>query len=159
MSSYTTNNFTSYDLCNDNHFDDTRWITQGRIDKEIVKTSCPISGNYSGILPDDENLCALITTDCKTSDIMYFQVGACETGDIYESRTYRCLGQWTDKTNTYTYTKRIDVVDTYECFVGLRVGTDNNIFMKEAGEMCYKNINPLPHGMEMHQLGLKHLLI
>ena len=37
MSSSITNNFTNYDLCNDDQFDDTRWITQASKSKQNLQ--------------------------------------------------------------------------------------------------------------------------
>lgn len=77
---------------------------------------------------------------------------------IYEKRVYQCLGQWINpRTSTvYTYTKRIDIVNTYECFVGLMVKDNNNIIIREAGETCYHNLDPY-FGMEMNMTGAKNL--
>lgn len=85
---------------------------------------------------------------------MYYQVGPCTDDVIYEKRTYRCIGQWIDdKGVLYSYTKRIDTIPSYECFVGAEtsLGT-KKIFIKEAGESCHKHINPFQLGMEMDQL-------
>lgn len=90
---------------------------------------------------------------------MYFQIGPCNTPEIYEKRIYRCLGQWTDKNSStvYTFTKRVDDVvsalDTYECFVGLMTSSVKQIILREAGENCYKSIDPQHYGMEMNQIG------
>lgn len=90
------------------------------------------------------------------SDVMHFQVGPCDSEDVYEKRVYRCLGQWTDSVNSnvYTFTKRIDdVVNTYECFVGLMGASDKQIIIREAGENCFKMLVPQNYGMEMNQTG------
>lgn len=119
-----------------------------------IPSKCPIVGHYSGIIPDNEDLCALVTSDCQKPDIMYYQVGPCTDDVIYEKRTYRCVGQWIDdKGVLYSYTKRIDTIPSYECFVGAEtsLGT-KKIFIKEAGESCHKHINPFQLGMEMDQL-------
>lgn len=90
---------------------------------------------------------------------MYFQIGPCNAPEIYEKRIYRCLGQWTDKNSStvYTFTKRVDDVvsalDTYECFVGLMTSSVKQIILREAGENCYKSIDPQHYGMEMNQIG------
>ena len=36
----------------------------------------------------------------------------------FSDREYQCLGQWEEDGLLYTYTKRRDVPDVYECFVG-----------------------------------------
>lgn len=90
---------------------------------------------------------------------MYYQNGPCDTTDIYETRVYRCLGHWKDEKskNVYTLTQRVDVVNTYECFVGLMTNPHdgNSIYIREAGEEgnCYKSLNPFYFGMEMNRTG------
>lgn len=128
------------------------------IGKDVQKSSCPINGKYYGRLPDDLELCSLMTANCN-SDVLHFQIGPCDSSDVYEKRIYQCLGQWTDnKSSTvYTFTKRIDnVVSTYECFVGLMAGSEKHIVIREAGENCFKMLDPKNYGMEMNQTG-KHL--
>lgn len=66
-------------------------------------------------------------------------------------RQYRCLGQWTDGGLTYTYTQRQDI-GTYECFVGAIV-SDTEIFIKEAGEHCERELNPSEYGMRLTRKG------
>lgn len=91
---------------------------------------------------------------------MTYQIGPCNSPhDIYETRTYRCLGHWVDKksTNVYTLTKRVDVVNSYECFAGLMANTEEGkIYIREAGEggNCYKEILDVKSfGMEMNRTG------
>jgi hypothetical protein len=120
--------------------------------KDVTKTSCPISGTYVGRLPDDLNLCSVLKSECE-SDVMHFQIGPCDSKDIYEKRLYRCLGQWRDAQTTYTFTKRIDVVNTYECFVGLMAGSEEQIILREAGENCFKMLDPNNYGMQLDKTG------
>ncbi|XP_049805060.1 uncharacterized protein LOC126248252 isoform X2 [Schistocerca nitens] len=68
-----------------------------------------------------------------------------------KEREYRCLGQWEEDGLMYTYTQRRDV-EAYECFVGSIVSEDE-IFIKEAGEHCQRNIDPLQHGMKLSKMG------
>lgn len=88
---------------------------------------------------------------------MHFQIGPCDSSEIYEKRIYRCLGQWTDRDSStvFTYTKRVDdVVDVYECFVGINpAGSQKKIIIKEAGDSCYKMLDVENYGMEMNQTG------
>lgn len=65
----------------------------------------------------------------------------------------------------YIYTKRRDV-GTHECFVGSITGQD--IFLKEAGEHCQRDIDPNRYGMQLkqtkycnsnHRKSIKHPLI
>ncbi|CRK99969.1 CLUMA_CG013264, isoform A [Clunio marinus] len=157
VSSESSKKLTSDILCNDEFFDNSRWITQSRTGKDVVKTSCPIEGEYFGQLPDALSFCAVMKSNCNSPDIMYFQIGICDTDEIFEKRVYQCLGQWTtqshDKKNStvYTLTKRIDeVVNTYECFVGIMAG-EKQFIIREAGENCYKMLDPYDYGMLMNQ--------
>lgn len=66
-------------------------------------------------------------------------------------RTYSCLGQWEEKGVMYTYTMRNDTA-TNECFVGLIVN-DEEIYIKEAGDHCIRNIDPKKEGMRLYKKG------
>lgn len=46
-----------------------------------------------------------------------------------------------------------DVVNTYECFVGLMAGSEKQIIIREAGANCFKTIDVQHYGMEMNQTG------
>lgn len=67
-----------------------------------------------------------------------------------------CLGQWEERGVMYTYTKRNDTTnDTYantECFVGLIVN-DDEIYIKEAGDHCLRDIDPRTEGMRLYRKG------
>jgi hypothetical protein len=156
LGSESPTKLSNFELCNDEKFDNSRWMTQSRIGKSLSRVSCPIAGKYFGQLPDDGEFCSTITSECDSPDIMNFQIGLCDFSEIYEKRTYRCLGQYLDKDShtVYTYTKRVDVVNTYECFVGLMApgSSDNHFMIREAGENCYKSIE-FSYGMEMNQTG------
>lgn len=145
----------NFELCGDDKFDNSQWSTQARIGKSLTRVSCPITGKYFGRLPEEMELCSKLASECESPDIMNFQIGLCDFSEVYEERTYRCLGQYMDKeTNrVYTYTKRVDVVNTYECFVGLAInGSETHFTIREAGANCWKNIE-FPYGMEMNQNG------
>lgn len=170
----STEKLTSNVFCNAaENFDNSRWLTQSSelknspyktvrdnryfklllgVGKDVTKTSCPISGKYTGRLPDDLSLCSVLKSECE-SDVMHFQIGPCESEDIYEKRIYKCLGNWRDEQTTYTFTKRIDVVNTYECFVGLMAGSENEIILREAGENCFKMLDPSNYGMQLDKTG------
>nr|CAG4644049.1 EOG090X081J [Lepidurus arcticus] len=62
-------------------------------------------------------------------------------------REYRCLGQWTENGLTYTFTQRRDVIG-YECFAGVIV-TDGELVIKEAGENCLRDVEPMKMGMKL----------
>lgn len=51
----------------------------------------------------------------------------------------------------YTYTMRNDT-GTNECFVGLIVN-DEEIYIKEAGDHCIRNIDPKQEGMRLYKKG------
>jgi hypothetical protein len=70
--------------------------------------------------------------------------------DVTE-REYRCLGQWEEDGLMYTYTQRRDV-GTYECFVGFII-SNNEIHIKEAGDHCQRNIDPMHYGMKLTRKG------
>ncbi|KAL1493392.1 hypothetical protein ABEB36_011453 [Hypothenemus hampei] len=140
-----------YTLCSDENFDDNSWVTQGRLD--IIPTMqnglCPITGEYTGRIPDAPDLCAKLWSDCRAPELMYYQVSECSTEEIYEEREYQCLGHWKEANLLYTYTERRDVADgTYECFVGSII-SDKEINIKEAGEHCQRNIDPQKYGMRL----------
>jgi hypothetical protein len=101
-----------------------------------------------------------MSSDCQNPDILNYQIGPCNSADIYEKRRYRCVGHWTDfKTkNVYTFTQRDDIVSSFECFAGLLASENGNkIMIKEAGEggNCYKVIDLNFFAMEMNQTGEK----
>lgn len=64
-------------------------------------------------------------------------------------RKYQCVGEWSESNVIYTYTRRLDI-PTYECFVGA-LYTDNEIFIKEAGEHCQRDVDPYRYGMQLNQ--------
>ncbi|XP_030746317.1 uncharacterized protein LOC115875083 [Sitophilus oryzae] len=149
-----TNSSTSkdvYSLCSNDNFDDNSWITQGRLDltSPMQNRLCPITGEYTGRIPDAPDLCAKLWSDCRAPELMYYQVSDCTNDEIYEEREYQCLGHWKEMNLLYTYTERKDVADgTYECFVG-SINSDKEIYIKEAGEHCQRNINPSLYGMKL----------
>ncbi|KAJ8955379.1 hypothetical protein NQ318_003476 [Aromia moschata] len=148
-----TNNSNDKDvsLCEDENFERDHWITQGRqeINPGTSSGMCPITGEYTGRIPDATDLCAKLWSDCRAPELMYYQVSHCESQEVYEEREYQCLGHWREANFLYTYTQRRDVAaGTYECFVGSII-TDNEIFIKEAGEHCQRNVDPLRYGMKL----------
>ncbi|XP_039310112.1 uncharacterized protein LOC105204366 isoform X2 [Solenopsis invicta] len=138
------------DLCDDPNFDKPVWMTQARIER-IVESPCPITGQYTGMITDLSGMCAELSSNCNTREIMYFKVSDCESGELYEERTYLCLGQWEENGVMYTYTMRNDTA-TNECFVGLIVN-DEEIYIKEAGDHCMRNIDPKKQGMRLYKKG------
>lgn len=111
--------------------------------------ACPISGEYIGLIPDSQDLCAKLWSDCQAPELMYYQVSDCATNEIYEEREYRCLGHWKEGELLYTYTQRYDAAaGTYECFVG-SIMSNQEIYIKEAGEHCQRHVDPLRFGMKL----------
>ncbi|KAK9889225.1 hypothetical protein WA026_004503 [Henosepilachna vigintioctopunctata] len=143
-----------FELCHDANFIEDSWITQGRISAsatpKMYPGMCPISGEYTGVITDATDLCAKLQSDCK-AEIMYYQVSNCTSGEVYEEREYECLGHWREADLLYTYTKRMDVAaDSYECFVG-SITPNEEIFIKEAGSFCQRNMDPVKNGMQLYK--------
>lgn len=67
----------------------------------------------------------------------------------YSERRYQCIGQWTENNIIYTYAKRLDV-PTYECFLGA-LASPEEIFIKEAGEHCRRDIDPYRYSMQLNK--------
>lgn len=101
-------------ICDDMYIDDSRWLTQARLDDSQVMS--PVTGEFTGLLPDAIGLCAKLSSECTSPDIMHYEVSACTYDEVFEEREYRCLGQWEEIGLVYTYTQRRDIL-TYECFV------------------------------------------
>ena len=40
-------------------------------------SSCPVAGEYTGVLPDDPRFCARLSSDCNNPDIMFYTVTSC----------------------------------------------------------------------------------
>ncbi|XP_014488529.1 PREDICTED: uncharacterized protein LOC106751839 isoform X2 [Dinoponera quadriceps] len=137
-------------LCDDPNLDKPVWMTQARIER-AVESPCPITGQYMGRITDLMGMCAELSSNCNTREIMYFRVSDCDSGELYEERTYLCLGQWEERGVMYTYTMRNDT-NTNECFVGLIV-SDEEIYIKEAGDHCMRNIDPKTQGMRLYKKG------
>ncbi|XP_011693076.1 PREDICTED: uncharacterized protein LOC105453073 isoform X1 [Wasmannia auropunctata] len=138
------------EVCEDPNMDNAVWMTQARIER-VVESPCPITGQYTGEITDLSGMCAELSSNCNTREIMYYKVSDCESGELYEERTYLCLGQWEEKGVMYTYTMRNDTA-TNECFVGLIVN-DEEIYIKEAGDHCIRNIDPKTQGMRLYKKG------
>uniref|UniRef100_A0A1B6CK21 Uncharacterized protein n=1 Tax=Clastoptera arizonana TaxID=38151 RepID=A0A1B6CK21_9HEMI len=133
-------------LCSNANFVDNIWVTQGRLE-QLSDSPCPLMGEYTGFIPNETRLCAKLSSDEESPELMYYSVSDCMLGEIYEERRYRCLGQWNEGGLTYTYTQRKDI-NLYECFVG-KIISSNEIYIKEAGEHCERGIDPLKLGMKL----------
>ena len=112
---------------------------------------CPLVGEYTGILPDAEGLCARSYADCNNPEVMFYTVFNCaNASEVYEEREYRCFGQWTEPSTglVYTYTERRDIPGK-ECFVGLTMDEDEKHMVTEAGANCERGHQPQKYGMTL----------
>lgn len=136
----------SLQLCDNDHFLQRTWHTQGKaVPSEAI--SCPIAGEYVGVLPDAPGLCAKMSSDCNNPGTMYYTVTDCaDRSHVYQDREYECLGQWEEDNLLYTYTRRKDIPG-YECFVA-HVGQDGRVSLAEGGSDCKR-------GMRVHLFGMK----
>ena len=133
-------------LCSADYMDSQPWVAIG---KEVIRTPCPLSGNFQGVIPDAEGLCARSRTSCQRPDQMEYQVYNCEnTTEVYEDRLYQCYGQFEDTVDglTYTLTQRLDLPHQ-ECFVGTSDSVQH--FVMEAGAHCARGKAPKEYGMVM----------
>ena len=137
-------------LCDEANFQDRTWTTQGRI--EVTEaTPYPIVGEYTGVIPDTEGLCAKLYSDCNNPEIMFYTIFNCfNRTEVYEEREYECLGQWEEDGVIYTYTERRDM-EGHECFVGA-ITKKGEIYLQEAGNNCERGQQPLQEGMRMSRV-------
>lgn len=134
-------------LCNDDQFKDAAWVTQGR--GQASTAGCPITGDYTGVIPGTTGLCARVASDCNNPDVMFYSVSSCDNkSHIYEEREYRCLGSWQEDGVTYTHTQRRDIPG-YQCFSGKIIRHGEEAYIKEAGESCIRGEDPLLYGMKI----------
>ncbi|XP_076347255.1 uncharacterized protein LOC143245154 isoform X2 [Tachypleus tridentatus] len=138
----------SPDLCSEHQFQTEQWYTQGNIDLK-EPSACPITGDYSGVVPDTTGLCAKVSSDCNNPDIMFYTVSSCTNKSlVYEERVYRCIGNWEENGVLFTYTMRHDMKG-YQCFVGKVFKNGNEAYIKEAGERCSRGEDPFTRGMKI----------
>ena len=142
----------SESLCTAENFTPSKWITLGRTDLEDP-THCPLVGEYSGILPDADGLCARSYADCNNPEVMFYTVFNCgNASEVYEEREYRCFGQWEEPGTglVYTYTERRDIPGK-ECFVGITMDDDERHMVTEAGANCERGHQPQKYGMTLRR--------
>merc|ERR1712130_982691 len=124
----------------------TGWVTQVR-----ERVSCPMQGEWWGVIPDAEGLCARSVTSCDRPDMMQYQVYNCDNQmEVYEDRLYQCYGQLKDNQLVYTLTKRMDL-QKQECFVGIP-SHDGKHKIMGAGEHCDRGLQPHLYGMNMEMV-------
>ena len=127
-----------------------------RQDKQLVKVTqlrhrqeCPMPGEWQGEIPDGEGLCARSVTTCGAPFMMKYQVYNClQPNEVYEDRLYECYGQYSHGGQVYTLTKRLDLQERQECFVGVTTDGGQHRIM-EAGEHCERGKQPQLYGMVM----------
>ena len=113
------------------------------------KEECPMTGEWQGEIPDGEGLCARSVTHCDSPHQMKYQVYNCAVpSEVYEDRLYECYGQYSQAGQVYTLTKRRDLQERQECFVGV-TGEDGRHRIMEAGEHCDQGMQPESYGMVM----------
>ncbi|KAG8188278.1 hypothetical protein JTE90_012111 [Oedothorax gibbosus] len=137
-------------LCHDLQFSDDLWTTQGRV--KGTGGICPITGDYTGVLPENPGLCAKVASDCNNPDVMFYTVADCHNkSQVFEEREYRCLGSWEDERTgvTFTYTQRREM-DGFQCFSGKVVNGGREAYIKEAGvSSCIRGEDPIVYGMKI----------
>jgi len=52
--------------------------------ERMVESPCPITGLYTGEITDLVGMCAELSSNCDTREIMYFKVSDCVSGELYE---------------------------------------------------------------------------
>ena len=143
----------SAQLCSSENFTPSQWLTLGRTKIEDPPR-CPLVGEFTGILPDAEGLCARSYADCNNPEVMFYTVFNCHNAsEVYEEREYLCYGQWQEEETglVYTYTERRDIPGK-ECFVGVTLDDDHNI-VTEAGANCERGHQPQKYGMTLKRVG------
>ncbi len=153
-SSTKPSNGLSSQLCSAENFSPGQWVTLGRMQIE-EPPRCPLSGEFTGVLPDAEGLCARSYADCNNPEVMFYTVFNCNnTTEVYEEREYLCYGQWIEEETglVYTYTERRDIPGK-ECFVGTMLDGDHYI-ITEAGQNCERGHQPRKYGMTLKRVGL-----
>lgn len=57
-------------------------------------SSCPIAGEYTGVLPDAPSFCARMSSDCNNPDVMFFAVASCARDtEVFEGETIALNGK------------------------------------------------------------------
>ena len=71
-------------LCDEDNFQERTWTTQGRIEVEDP-TPYPIVGEYTGVIPDTDGLCAKLYSDCNNPEIMFYTIFNCfNRSEVFE---------------------------------------------------------------------------
>ena len=137
-------------LCREENFQERTWITQGRLET-VEKAPYMFTGEYTGVIPDTEGLCAKLNSDCNNPEIMFYTIFNCfDRAEVFEEREYQSLGQWEEDGKIYTYTKRRDM-EGHECFVGITT-RKGEVYLQEAGNNCERGLQPMRYGMRLKRV-------
>ena len=76
------------------NFLDRTWVTQGR--QDVTETTpYPIVGEYSGVIPDTDGLCAKAYSDCNNPEIMFYTIFNCfNRSEVYEGERRASSAVW-----------------------------------------------------------------
>ena len=88
-------------LCSEDNFLDRAWVTQGRV--EVTEpTPYPIIGEYTGVIPDTDGLCAKLYSDCNNPEIMFYTIFNCfNRTQVYEGKNRKRLLSGSRGESTY----------------------------------------------------------
>jgi len=139
-------------VCEESGYLGKEWETLGREEEGM---ECPLQGEYTGALPDAEGLCARSVTACGLPHLMQYQVYNCDNmTEVYEDRSYRCYGRFSEAGLVYTVVKRLDLPHR-ECFVGVTMEGGRVSRIQEAGRSCGRGKDPRNNGMMLTRTGGK----
>jgi hypothetical protein len=55
----------------------------------LKESPCPITGEYTGLIPDASGLCARLFSDCENPESMHYKVYNCyNASDVYEGQYF-----------------------------------------------------------------------
>lgn len=75
-------------ICSNKYFEKSHFITQVRLDSAFEMSPCPIDGEFVGLIPDAEELCARLWSDCDRNDTMNYQVSVCGHDEIFDGKFF-----------------------------------------------------------------------
>nr|XP_045585367.1 uncharacterized protein LOC123747308 [Procambarus clarkii] len=86
MAAVPSQQYNASRVCSDDMFRGQEWSTQGRLDPENL-SGCPITGEYTGVIPDAQELCARLSSVCSDPQHMHYTVSSCSNDtEVYEDR-------------------------------------------------------------------------
>ncbi|GLH02739.1 uncharacterized protein LOC103519401 [Gryllus bimaculatus] len=68
------------------------WFTGCAIPERLERareTPCPVLGEYTGVIPDAQGLCARLASDCASPEAMFYAVSECTQAEVYEGSPIR----------------------------------------------------------------------